>query len=490
MHRRLTPAIVAAAVTLAVAGCATAPQVRRPAPRWVDEPPASTDRFEYFVASGGDRTGDTAAAEQEAAGSLLTRINQALGVDVTVLTTAQARASLDSYEASVRSEVFQSGSGRIEGFRVADRYVVEDGGRVTVHLLGEYERVAFLTERTARRALLAAREELLLEPQRRAEADAVSGRLGAALQGYLQAAAAAAAAEDGLRIAPVVLERSLTKAADLLEGISLRALSGPEQAVTGRRPDEPVRFGLFGRDGLPLSGVPVEISYLESLRGRPIVRRTSLVTDSDGIVAFAYPRLSVVGHVDVTARLDAASYLPLLQALPDSVRSQRLVIESQLAAIRSVWRLTAISGARDVVTTLLILDTDGFGTPTGLSRTSDGVAQALLEAGFRLAVNHLDPATVAAGSTADAISRLQAALSGEVRRVVLGTATIDGFSDANGMLVKVSANVSVVDLNTGEIIYATSAVKNARSSTAEQALNTAFLQLGRSIGEELRAHLP
>ena len=60
---------------------------------------------------------------------------------------------------------------------------------MTVHLLGEYERRAFLAERAERRALLAAREELLLAPEREADSAAASGRTGGAILGYLQAAA-------------------------------------------------------------------------------------------------------------------------------------------------------------------------------------------------------------------------------------------------------------------------------------------------------------
>ena len=491
MRRAVLPAALPAVlvVLLAVAGCATGPAGRRAVPDWVLSPPGGTDRYEYFVASGSDRGGDVAAAQANAAGALLSQIHQALGVDVSVLTTAEARATLDSYEASVRQEIVQSGDGRVEGFRIADRYLVEEEGRVTVHLLGEYERAAFLAERNARRALLAEREALLLEPERRADADAAAGRAGAAVTGYLQAAAAAAAGSQ-LRIAPVVLERSLSRAVALVEGFSLRALDGPHQVPTGNRPDTPVRFALSGSNGAAMVGVPIEISYPEIAGERRIVRRTTLVTDSRGIVEFSYPRVELVGDVEVTARIESAAYLSLLRGLPESVRSQRLAIENGLAGTRASWRFLAVSRAREIATTLVVSETDASGAPISSQWTRDGLAQALSEAGFRLVTNDIDPGSHTGRSQSEVVRDLQMTLPGDVRRVVLGVATISDFSQADGFLARVTATVTVVDLSTGEVIYTTSAVKNARSSSAQQALNTAFHQLGRTVGEQLAARLP
>ncbi len=486
---RWSTAGLAVSILLVVSSCATI-RALRPIPEWVLNPPDSTDRYEYFVASGSDRTGDPSAAEQRAAGELLTRIHQALGVDVSVLITADGRATLDSYEASVRQEVIQSGGGRVEGFRIADRYVVEDGERVTVHLLGEYERAAFIAERNARRALVAEREALLLEPEREADAAAGAGRTAAAFQGYLQAAAAAAAAEDGLRIAPVVLDRSLRKTSSLIDGMLLQAVSGPVQVTTGQRPVDPVRFRLSDSHGAPVHGMPLQISYTEVANQRSAVRRVTLITDADGIVDFAYPRVEAVGMIQVSARIDTSSYLPLLRALPDTASPQRSSIERVLAATRASWEFTAVSLAREVATTILIGETDASGAPISSNRTMEGVAQALGDAGFRLVANGIDPVSQNGRPMAEVIRHLQMTLPGEIRRVVLGVATIADFAPGDGYLVKVSATVTVIDINTEEILYTTSAIKNARSSNAEQALNMAFLQLGRTIGEELSARLP
>ena len=126
------------------------------------------------------------------------------------------------------------------------------------------------------------------------------------------------------------------------------------------------------------------------------------------------------------------------------------------------------------------------------NRTSEGITEALVAAGFELVVSEQRRSCASLGESSreETIRRLQNTLPSEARRVVYGNATIADFAEGDGYLVKVNATVTVVDLSTGQVIYATSAVKNARSTSGEQAMNTAFLQLGRSIGEELSARLP
>ncbi|MFW5743771.1 MAG: hypothetical protein ACOC2D_10905 [Spirochaetota bacterium] len=478
-----------AAAAFLLAGCASGPQATRSAPAWVLEPPQPTDRHEFFVATGTDASGDLRAAEQQAASSLLTRINQALGVDVSVLTTAEARSTLDEYEASVREEVTQSGSGRLEGFRVADRYVVREEGRVTVHLLGEYERSAFAAEREERRELVAAREALLLDRERAAEQAVASGRLADGLALYLGVANTAARAEE-TRIAPVVLERSLQRAADAMAGLRLEPVSGPTRVETGSVPDDPVQFAARDAAGRGVPGVPVEVSYRDESGSRTLVRRATLSSDANGFVRFAFPRVQVVGEVEVTARLDTSAVDSLLAGLPDAVSAEREALEVALATPRAVWRFTALSRAREIPTAVVIAETDAAGTAMPTRRTADGVVQSLSEAGFRVIAGGLHADRFAGTDVAELIGALQTSLPAEAKRVVTGTASIAEYEEGDGVLVKVTATIQVADLRSGEIIYSTSAVKNARSATAERAISTAFLQLGRTIGEELAARLP
>lgn len=485
---RRTAALLLAPLLVLVA-CASAPQTRRAAPEWVFAPPAA-DGNEYFVAVGSDAGGDLAAAEEQAAASLVTQINQALGVDVSVLTISEAVASLESYEANVRQSVTQAAAGRVEGFRVADRYIERADGRVTVHLLGEYERSAFLAERAERRSFLAAQEALFTEPEARGDQLAAQGRLTEALAAYLQAANAAARAPEGLREAPVVVERATAEAARLVSGIQLEAVDGPSDVPAGTRPDEPVVFRVLDRDGTPQAGVQVELSYPEPRGARSVIRRSSVVSDSDGSIRFSLPLLERVARIDVTARLDLAAIDPALRSLPAQLRDLRSAIEASLTAARATWSFQTVSRAREIPTTIVVVDTDATGALIPDARTSDGIAEAMSAAGFRLELSSLPPEAVGGRPMPELLSMLQINLPASVERAVVGTASITDFSESDGYLVRVEGRVSVFDLASGELLLAASAIKNARSSTAEQALATAFHQLGRDLGDRLAAELP
>ncbi len=477
-------------VAFALSGCATV-GTNRPAPEWVFQPPAADARFEYFVATATSRSGDVEEAESGAAASLLTQINQALGVDVSVLTTAGAKSTLDAYEAELVQQVTQSGAGRVEGLRIADRYVVTGDAVVTVHLLGEYEKAAFERERMERRRLLAEREALLLEPEQRAARAAAQGNVSAALFGYAQAASAAAQArEEGLRIAPAVLERSLQAANELLRGVRIEALGGPVQPINGSAPDEPVLFLITDAQGSPIRGAAVEVSFVERDGARSIVRTRQLTSDQNGHIRFAYPEVNWVGDHVVTARLDSDQVLALINRINGDVAGQANALQTALANTRASYRFASMSRARGVPTAILVVDTDASGLPMPDQRTASGITEALSQAGFSLVSANVDNASIV-DQSADELGRyLRSVMPTDIDRAIVGTAEITGYNDSEGYLVRVQATLFAIDLATGELVRSVSGVKNAQSSSASGAINSAFLSLGRALGQELVSSLP
>jgi hypothetical protein len=463
----------------------------RPAPEWVLQPPAADARHEYFVATATSRTGDVQEAEGGAAAALLTQINQALGVDVAVLTTAGARSTLDAYEAELEQQVTQSGAGRVEGLRIADRYVVTSDSMVTVHLLGEYEKAAFEQERAERQRLLQEREALLLDPERRAQSAASRGDVSAALLGYAQAAAAAAQAKDeGLRIAPAVLERSLQAANELLQGVRIETLGGPVQPITGTAPGQPILFLVTDADGSPIEGAAVEVSFVDRDGARSIVRSRQLASDENGYVRFTYPEIEWVGDHVVTARLDSDQVLALISGLDGDEADQADALQTALANARASYRFASVSRAREVPTAVLVVDTDASGLPMPDQRTASGITEALSQAGFSLVPAGVDNASIV-GRPAEALGQyLRSVMPPDIDRAIVGTAEITGFNDSEGYLVRVRATLYAVDLATGELVHSVSGVKNAQSSSATGAINSAFLSLGRTLGQELVSTLP
>ncbi len=482
----------AAALVVLLVSCAGLPApARRDPPSWVLQPPPSDDRSEYFVVSSTDPDGNVGAAEEAAALALLTQINQALGVDVAVLTTADARSSLDAFRVDLVQQVTQRGSGRIEGLRVTDRFIVERDGRATVHLLGAYDRRSFVAERAARERFFRQREDLYLGPEAAAVRAASDGRVLDALIAYVQAASAAADAErDGIASAGPVVVRSLQAAVALGGGLTVEALDGPDRVQVGERPSQPIRFAVSDGSGRPVVGAPVDLSYRETIGGRSVVRSVQLVTDATGIVTHRHPAPAAVGDVMVTARVESSRVATLVTQLPGSVLAQTRALAESLNAARATYSFTVLSRAREFVTAVIVVDTDASGLPMADSRTAEGVIEALSAAGFLLSGADVDPLILIGRSATESAALLQSLVPSRIERAIIGTATIAEWTERDGYIVRVSGSLSAVDLNTGAILASVSGIRNAQSSTSTQAMRAAFLSLGRMLGRDLAATMP
>ena len=471
-----------------LAGCVSTPENEfreRPAPDWVLTPPGTTETVAYFVASGTDDSGDVAAAEEQAAASLLVQINQAVGIDVSVLTIAEAQASADSYDASVVQQITQSGGGRVVGFSIEDRYVAPDANRVTVHLLGAYEQRELRAERTRREQLVRRQEDLYLGPFRDAERLAAEGDSFQAVRLYLQSAESAARAPESLGTAGPTSESALRAATDLLASLVLEPVSGPAEVQAMSLPDSEVVFRVTDSVGRDVPRVPVEIALVGPDRGR--VQRVLVQSYEDGRVTYRLPRPDMAGDYRVTARLSTAEIEQYLRGLPDSLRAARGAVEAEIARIGSSWTLISTSRATEIPTTVLVVDALHGGVVGDM--TEAGIADALSSAGFSLvALSIADRSALPADRAALLAATQQGAQ--RARRAVIGTASISEVSEPDGFLVRVRGNLSVIDLETLDVVYATSAIKNARSATRDQAVSVAFYQLGVALGEELVARLP
>lgn len=484
---------VLVALSFAAVACSTVPVTIEESPRevpdWVIAPPAGTNGIEYFVASGSDGSGDVSAAQEQAASALLLQINQALGVDISFLTTAEARASRDSYEATITEQIVQSGSGRIQGLRIEDRFLVTDEDRVTVHVLGAYERTAFEAERRARESLIAAQEALYLQPEQEAARAITTGNPLEAARLYLIAAEAASRAPESLASAAPARDRTLQAAAAALRGVSVAIVSGPREVQAGSVIEEPIVIRLLREGGEPIAGGMIEIATRGDGATPSTVRRASLRTDSSGTAQFTLARPERAGRILVTARIQSTEMDQYLRALPQEAGASRAAIQAELARIGAQWEVVASSRAQEIATTVMILETGRDGEVSADASTEAGVVDALIGAGFPLVEHGVTDRVTVAPSTAAIRSAVESAGTG-AQRAIIGTASIAEVSEPDGFLVRVRGQVTVVDLSTNEIVYATSGIKNARSATLEQAINVALYQLGMTLGEDLISRMP
>ena len=82
--------------------------------------------------------------------------------------------------------------------------------------------------------------------------------------------------------------------------------------------------------------------------------------------------------------------------------------------------------------------------------------------------------------------------TGQFERLIFGTVSISDFQkDGDRVTVKVSGDIKVVDLASGEIFYTSgNRFKTAMGSNAASAMSAAFKQFGKVIGESMANNLP
>ncbi|HUX13237.1 MAG TPA: hypothetical protein VMW87_09415 [Spirochaetia bacterium] len=494
-------ALIFAASVLLLSGCATAQSNGSPGgdatrapnsvPSWVLAPPVGDGRYEYFVGLASDGAGDVAKADERATHSLIGEIVRFLGVRITASTTAEARTTLESFQATVVEQVKQSGSAQVSGFQVADRYVQRQGDKVTVYILGKYERAALLQEQQRLSALFQERIAAVSGPESRGDQLLAVGEEYAAIQKYIEAAVAASSSR--IDNADVKFERNITKARAAVSDIQITKLDDNLSATV----NEP-----FSEDFLakvettvadvvkPVAHAVLTVSYRELSRnnGRVSIATATVTTNRDGIARFTHPVPALVGSDTLTMRLDLTASVAPLDSAP---RRYQPLIGSLLDAIgakRVSFSYTVVSRARDIPISVVVLDTDIASNPTGENGTASGIQSALSQEGFTIPSIDFDPRKLSGRNDAEIISALRAA--GQQKRVAYGTVAIQEFQEGDGYIVKVGGTVKVADLASGRILYSRTMSTLSRGDNAASAISAAFQTLGTNFGKDIARSLP
>ena len=485
---------VIGSILLAVffAGCATGPDSSgtTEAPDWVLGAPPQEPGYTFFVGAGTDDGGTIAEAEEAASLSMIDSIVRYLGVEVTAESTAEARATLDEFEAEVTQQVRQQSEARLEGFELVDRFVDQRGESVTVYLLGRYEERALEAERRRLRALFEEQIAVVEEPARQAQQFMDSGDYFQASQKYLDAAAAAAGSD--IRNADVKFVENIRSAREVIASFEFVKQNDELTTFVG----EPFTEGFVAQlrrsdTGLPVPNAKIVASYRERLQnGRMGIRTAALRTDADGYVTFAPSAPRAVGSWSLTMSLDLTDQLAPLDALHGEQARFVDDLRDSIASQRTVFNYSVLSRARSVPTGVLIADTDIAGNLLNSGSTAAGVVQFLSESEFNVQLLPVDSRVLLSGDIPAVVRRIRSEVTGSIDRVILGIVGIEEFEEADGVLVKVSGSVSAVDINTGEVLYSTNTFQRSRGNSANSAISAAFRSMGLKVGEEMANNLP
>lgn len=485
---------VLAALVAVLVGCASSPSGRGSEgeiPDWVMTPPADTAEEMYFVGAGSDSSGDDAAARQQAAGDLVSSITRFLGVQVTSSTTVEAKDSLNQFTSSLSQTIQEESEARLGNFRVIDSYVERRGNLVNVYLLGEYDKQSLLEEKARLKALFEERQEAVSGPELQGDNLSAQAKYYEAAVQYLTAATAASSSE--IDNADIKYERNMNKAREAISKIELTKLNDNLTANLKEPFSEPFRLKVSTTDsnaGMP--GVSIKVVY-KSLRdnGRTGIESVNLTSNAEGEVQFTRPVPQLVGREELQMELDFSSALEALEEVPDSMYPQLEAVEDLIGKKEVSFVYTVVSRAREIPTAVMIADVDNGGTSLDKTETASGVLEALTAEDFSVGTIPVQMSLLR-GSDAALIDQVRSSYGNRYRRVIFGTVGISDFrEDESRYMVKVSGDVKVADLQTGEILYSSGNMfKSAIGQNIQSAMSAAFKQFGKSLGESLTRSLP
>lgn len=494
MKLRVTGLLFIVSVLL-LAGCAGGPAAKvdqsgsATPPAWTLETPAPSGGFTYFVGyADGPANGEVQATEAATA-SLIAEIMRYIGVTITAESSAIARSTLDTFQADLVQTVKQSSSNRVTGFQIAERYVQKKQNGVTVYILGKYNTKDLEAEKKRIAAVFQEKVDAVAVPEAKGQELLSEGDVIGAVRQFI--AAASAAAGSSIENSAIKFERNINNAREALALIKLEKLNDRLQATPGSAFTEPFK-ALISSRGKPIGQAPIIVGYQSKLaNGRMITKTAKVLSGADGVILFNHPSPDFVGKATLTMRLDLSAEMEGLYGAGDAFSSLIAGLEDAIADKRISFEYTVISQAKNIPTAVLIVDTDSAGN-LSVGTTASALLQTLSSKGFKVSAAALETKLIAGKDDSEILRAARTALAGQAERFAYGVSRVVSVKDEKTQkIVTVSAEVTVVELASGRILY--SAVKQvpALGSTEREAMEAARRQLGlKTIGEDLAAALP
>ena len=485
-------AVLALATLFAVlmASCATAPQI----PSWVLASPPPDGTNTWFVGSAAGA--DPVAATDDATSNLIASIMQYMGVSVKVSTSATAKASLDSYSASLRQTVETQATNRLSGFKVSQKYLRTDKatGKVTVYILASYLTADLNKEKDRIAALFIEKIDAVAKPEAAGDAFAAAGRALEAAGRYIQAMVAASGSD--IENAGIKLERNADKARQQIASLSFVFPGGQElKALLGKAPMQPLELRLVtgsGGQNAPVPGASISLSYPRKLpNGKLGTKTESLVTDLGGSIRFSLPAPDFAGKGRISVQLDLSSSLELLDKVPKAYDAILSALEDEIRGKTAEISYVVTSQAASVPLILLVADMDEKGLMSQQGAMQAGLMETLAAQGFSVRAANLDP-NLASGPAGQLIGLARTSLPAGAGRLAYGSGRILSVRREGAFFVaSVSGTLNVVDMATGQVLYAADKSWQALASDEATARRNALRELGSQVfGKDIVSSLP
>jgi len=479
--------IGALVVALLVSSCASAPSI----PEWVIQKPAPDAKYTFFV--GSSSAPDSATAANDATASLIAGIMQYMGVSVSVSSSAEARASLDEYQAQITQTVKTEAKGRLAGFEVVEKYIQKDPktGQYTVHVLARYETKELQKEKARIEALFQEERDAVAIPEKKGDQAATEGRLMDAIRSYAEAMSAAGG--SNIENAKIKLERNAKKASELAASlkitfISENSLSAP---IGSKLPES--RVALVSNSGgmeQRVAGASLLVTYPKKLAsGRIGTGTLQVFTDTNGLAEFEVPPIDVPGSYRVAIQLDYSSIGDLLSSLPSWALPYSDAVQNELSGIVAYLNYKVISMAKNVPMAVAAYMKDAVSAGNADPAVFlSGLKETLLKEGFSLS----DAILPSSYKTPIDLSVMRAIAPTDAQRFAIASLAVTSITqDGSYFIAAAEGSLAVFELASGRTLYSATKSTQGMGLSESEAVSNALKTLGsQAFGKDLLSALP
>ncbi|HOX91441.1 MAG TPA: hypothetical protein PLC54_00860 [Spirochaetales bacterium] len=482
------------AIAVLAVSCVSSPSGGK-TPGWVLQTPAPDGTYTYFVGSSSDASGNAVTAGNDAASSLVSEITRFMGVRVTAQTSGVAKGSLDEYSAQVTSTVTQTGSSRLSGFKVLERYQVKQpDGTLAVYILASYVTADLNKEKARISALFQEQQDAVAKPEAYGDASASAGRYFDAVKSYIEAAVAASGSD--IENAQIKMERNVNKARAVLGKIRFVRVDAPTTAGLGKEYAKPFSARLVYGEGDGAPGIPSAEVYAVYQRrqssGRVVTKTERLMTDAKGLVSFTPPPADFVGKASFVFTINLDSARELLDRMPTSYESYVDAIQEDLSRRSLSFEYLVASDAKTVPMGIAVLDLGPDSKALSSSDAQSGLLSTFAKEKFKVGLAPIDAATLASMDDGKILAAAKALYASGLTRFVYGVARISEVRK-DGSMWQASAVMTVrcVDLATGIILYSAEKTSIAVGTDEASARRAAMTQVARDVvAKDMMANLP
>jgi hypothetical protein len=478
-----------------IASCAGGPEPAAKAPDWTQSYPKPDATWTYFVGSSSEDSGDEIEATNNAALRIKDQIVSYMGVTVTVESSGNAKATLDSYAASVEVAVKSKSESRVSGFMLEDKYVYRDPktGKVFVYLLAKYKTVDLEKEKARIQAVFKERDDATKVPEQRGDEWAEEARYYEAAGSYLEAAAAATGKD--IVNAEIKYERNFNKARAILSKLSVDIVNkSPYKGQIDADWPEPLKVAVYYSDAGRKVAVPnanVIVSYPKRMASGSLdMFQMQGTTGTDGVALIELPPPNYNEEAKIDARLDFASVVSAVRKAADPGRVGAFdAILNEVVMKKATVAVKIDTPAKEFSLGVAVLDIGADGKVAG-SAAQEGILDALKKGGFKAKSVKIDREALLSGDDEE-ILKAFAASGIDADRLVVGLVKAEeAVQDGRNFKVKVSGTIYVIEVATGDVLMSSTKSVTGIATSEASARSNAFADFGaKQAGRDIAAKM-